>query len=40
LSRIEAAGHWVQFERADAFNDALLAALNADLQAGGYKKNN
>jgi 2-hydroxy-6-oxonona-2,4-dienedioate hydrolase len=31
LTRIEAAGHWVQFERADAFNDALLATLNAQL---------
>jgi 2-hydroxy-6-oxonona-2,4-dienedioate hydrolase len=31
LARIEAAGHWVQFERADAFNDALLAALDAHL---------
>lgn len=31
LTLIEAAGHWVQFERADAFNEALLVALNADL---------
>lgn len=31
LTLIEAAGHWVQFERADAFNEALLTALNADL---------
>lgn len=31
LTLIEAAGHWVQFERAEAFNAALLAALNADL---------
>jgi 2-hydroxy-6-oxonona-2,4-dienedioate hydrolase len=28
LTLIEAAGHWVQFERAEAFNAALLAALN------------
>jgi 2-hydroxy-6-oxonona-2,4-dienedioate hydrolase len=34
LTRIEAAGHWVQFERPEAFNDALLATLNASLQAG------
>lgn len=27
LTLIDAAGHWVQFERADAFNQALLAAL-------------
>jgi 2-hydroxy-6-oxonona-2,4-dienedioate hydrolase len=33
LTRIEAAGHWVQFERPEAFNDALLAALHAPLQA-------
>ena len=31
LSLIEAAGHWVQFERADAFNEALLSVLNRDL---------
>ena len=31
LTLIEAAGHWVQFERAEAFNAALLAALNAGL---------
>ena len=31
LRRIEAAGHWVQFERAAAFNDALFATLNAGL---------
>lgn len=31
LTLVEASGHWVQFERADAFNAALLAALNADL---------
>ena len=31
LTWIEASGHWVQFEQADAFNAALLAALNADL---------
>lgn len=31
LTLVEAAGHWVQFERADAFNQALLATLNADL---------
>lgn len=29
LTFIEAAGHWVQFEQAQAFNDALLAVLNA-----------
>jgi 2-hydroxy-6-oxonona-2,4-dienedioate hydrolase len=34
LTRIEAAGHWVQFERAEAFNDALLATLNARPIAG------
>jgi pimeloyl-ACP methyl ester carboxylesterase len=28
---IEDAGHWVQFERAEAFNKALLATLNAGL---------
>lgn len=28
LTLIDAAGHWVQFERADAFNQALLAALS------------
>jgi pimeloyl-ACP methyl ester carboxylesterase len=28
---IEGAGHWVQFERADAFNKALLAALDSML---------
>lgn len=28
LTLIDAAGHWVQFERADAFNQALLAALD------------
>jgi 2-hydroxy-6-oxonona-2,4-dienedioate hydrolase len=28
---IEEAGHWVQFERADAFNAVLLATLNAGL---------
>ena len=33
LSRIEAAGHWVQFERADAFNAALHATLDSDLLA-------
>ena len=27
---IESAGHWVQFERADAFNQALQAALSAN----------
>lgn len=31
LRRIAAAGHWVQFERAEAFNGALLATLNANL---------
>lgn len=29
MTLIEGAGHWVQFERADAFNAALLAALRA-----------
>ena len=29
LRLLEAAGHWVQFERADAFNTALLAVLEA-----------
>ena len=27
LTLVEEAGHWVQFERADAFNAALLSAL-------------
>ncbi len=31
LRLVDAAGHWVQFERADAFNEALLAALDAAL---------
>ena len=31
LTRVEGAGHWVQFERAETFNEALLAALNAAL---------
>jgi len=31
LTWIEAAGHWVQFERAEAFDKALLAVLNAAL---------
>ena len=31
LALIEASGHWVQFERAEAFNDALLAVLNVKL---------
>ena len=31
LTLIESAGHWVQFERADAFNEALLAVLDARL---------
>ncbi|MGH8829819.1 MAG: alpha/beta fold hydrolase [Polaromonas sp.] len=31
LGLIEAAGHWVQFERVDAFNEALLAVLNRGL---------
>ena len=30
LSLIESAGHWVQFERADAFNAALQAVLSSD----------
>ena len=30
LTLIESAGHWVQFERADAFNQALQASLNAN----------
>ena len=29
LTLIEAAGHWVQYEQADAFNEALQAALRA-----------
>jgi len=29
LTLIESAGHWVQFERAEAFNEALLAVLDA-----------
>ena len=33
LTLIEDAGHWVQFERPQAFNAALLAALDADLPA-------
>jgi 2-hydroxy-6-oxonona-2,4-dienedioate hydrolase len=28
LTLVEGAGHWVQFERAEAFNKALLSALN------------
>lgn len=31
LRLIERAGHWVQFERADAFNEALLSVLGSDL---------
>ncbi|AYQ30215.1 alpha/beta fold hydrolase [Polaromonas sp. SP1] len=31
LALIEDAGHWVQFERAGAFDEALLAALDAGL---------
>jgi 2-hydroxy-6-oxonona-2,4-dienedioate hydrolase len=31
LVLIEDAGHWVQFERAGAFDEALLAALGAGL---------
>jgi pimeloyl-ACP methyl ester carboxylesterase len=31
LTLVEGAGHWVQFERAEAFNAALLAALGAHL---------
>ncbi len=31
MTLLEACGHWAQFERADAFNEALLAALNAPL---------
>ena len=30
LTLIESAGHWVQFERADAFNEALQAVLSAN----------
>ncbi|MEP6588228.1 MAG: alpha/beta fold hydrolase [Polaromonas sp.] len=30
LTLIDGAGHWVQFERADAFDKALLATLNLD----------
>ena len=33
LTLIEAAGHWVQFEHADAFNDALQAVLEAASSA-------
>ena len=29
LTLIESAGHWVQFEQAEAFNEALLAVLDA-----------
>jgi 2-hydroxy-6-oxonona-2,4-dienedioate hydrolase len=29
LALIDDAGHWVQFERAGAFDEALLAALDA-----------
>ena len=32
LTVIEASGHWVQFEGADAFNEALLGVLDAELQ--------
>ena len=31
LTLVEDAGHWVQFERAEAFNAALLSTLNAAL---------
>ena len=31
LALIEDAGHWVQFERAGGFDEALLAALDAGL---------
>lgn len=31
LTLLESTGHWVQFECADAFNEALLSALNATL---------
>ncbi|CAN5405834.1 alpha/beta fold hydrolase [soil metagenome] len=31
LTLVEGAGHWVQFERAEAFNEALLTTLNAAL---------
>ncbi|MEO7401501.1 MAG: alpha/beta fold hydrolase [Polaromonas sp.] len=31
LRLIDAAGHWVQFEQADAFNEALLTVLRQDL---------
>jgi 2-hydroxy-6-oxonona-2,4-dienedioate hydrolase len=30
LTLVDAAGHWVQFERAEAFDEALLAILNQD----------
>ena len=33
LALIEAAGHWVQFERADAFNEALLTVLEAAVSS-------
>jgi len=32
LMLIEGAGHWVQFERADAFNAALRATLDGSVQ--------
>ena len=32
LTVIEDSGHWVQFEEADAFNEALLGVLDAELQ--------
>ncbi|CAM3653810.1 alpha/beta fold hydrolase [Polaromonas hydrogenivorans] len=31
LTLVEGAGHWVQFERAEAFDEALLSTLNAAL---------
>ena len=31
LTLVEEAGHWVQFERAEAFNEVLLSTLNAAL---------
>ena len=35
LRLIEAAGHWVQFEQPEAFNQALLAVLDLDLDLQG-----
>jgi pimeloyl-ACP methyl ester carboxylesterase len=31
LALVEGAGHWLQFERAEAFDKALLTALEAAL---------